>query len=112
MPAVFRAILSQIHTFILIAVAGVIERTDTVSKIYRFYFSQTCHACPGAKAAIKAAGLEVKALDVESDEGRKEQVEDGINSVPCLIEDTDGVITGQWTGTQINEATMAKLKGR
>jgi len=83
-----------------------------VGKIYRFYFSKFCHTCPGAKAAISAAGLDVQMLDVESEKGRKEQVKDGINSVPCLIEDTDGMISGQWTGTQINETTIAKLKGR
>ena len=80
--------------------------------IYRFYFSQSCHTCPGAKAAIKAAGLVVRMLDVESDEGRKEQVEDGVNSVPCLIEEKDGVITGEWNGSLINTELCEKLKGR
>jgi len=81
--------------------------------VYRLYTRKGCITCPGAKNAILTAGLDVRVLDVETDEGREENINDGAGlSVPCLIEEKAGQITGQWTGTMINTELCEKLKGR
>ena len=81
--------------------------------VYRLYTRKECITCPGAKNAVLTAGLDVRILDVETTEGRKEQVKDGAGlSVPCLIEERNGEITGQWIGKTINQELCEKLKGR
>lgn len=79
---------------------------------YRLYTASWCSHCPGAKQAVKDAGLDCEVIDADTSYGRVKSSKDGVKSVPCLIQIVDDKPFEQYTGTQINSELCEKLKGR